>query len=90
MRLNTRRFVITDDGGERRAPSRRDRTAYTILNTDDFSVRGHTRSDPESNELNQEYLTPNDSVLRPEQLDASAPAQVAFTPAARSDDNGAP
>jgi predicted metal-dependent phosphoesterase TrpH len=39
-------------------------TAYTILNTDDFSVRGILAQIVKSNELNQEYLTPKDSVRK--------------------------
>ena len=39
-------------------------TAYTILNTDDFSLRGILAQIVKSNELNQEYLTPRDSVRK--------------------------
>ena len=39
-------------------------TAYTILNTDDFSLRGILAQLVKSNELNQEYLTPKDSVRK--------------------------
>ena len=39
-------------------------TAYTILNTEDFSVRGILAQIVKSNELNQEYLTPKDSVRK--------------------------
>ncbi|MBA2585997.1 MAG: PHP domain-containing protein [Chthoniobacterales bacterium] len=39
-------------------------TAYTILNTDDFSVRGILAQILKSNELNQHYLTPKDSVRK--------------------------
>ncbi|HET9419235.1 MAG TPA: PHP domain-containing protein [Chthoniobacterales bacterium] len=39
-------------------------TAYTILNTDDFSTRGILAQIVKSNELNQEYLTPRDSVRK--------------------------
>lgn len=39
-------------------------TAYTILDTDDFSVNGILRQVCKSNELNQEYLTPRDSVRK--------------------------
>lgn len=39
-------------------------TAYTILNTDDFSVRGVLRQLVKSNELNQKYLTPKDSLRK--------------------------
>ena len=39
-------------------------TAYTILNTDDFSVRGVLAQIVKSNELNQRYLTPRDSVRK--------------------------
>src|SRR5204862_7120641 len=37
-------------------------TAYTILNTDDFSVRGIVAQILKSNELNQRYLTARDSL----------------------------
>ncbi|HJX25374.1 MAG TPA: CehA/McbA family metallohydrolase, partial [Chthoniobacterales bacterium] len=36
-------------------------TAYTILNTDDFSVKGILAQIVKSNELTQRYLTPRDS-----------------------------
>ena len=39
-------------------------TAYTILNTDDFSVHGILAQIVKSNELNQQYLTPKDSVRK--------------------------
>ena len=39
-------------------------TAYTILNTDDFSVRGILSQICKSNELNQQYLTPRDSMRK--------------------------
>ena len=39
-------------------------TAYTILNTEDFSVRGILAQIVKSNELNQEYLTPKDSMRK--------------------------
>jgi predicted metal-dependent phosphoesterase TrpH len=39
-------------------------TAYTILNTDDFSVKGILAQILKSNELNQKYLTPRDSVRK--------------------------
>jgi predicted metal-dependent phosphoesterase TrpH len=39
-------------------------TAYTILNTDDLSVRGVLSQLVKSNELNQNYLTPRDSVRK--------------------------
>jgi predicted metal-dependent phosphoesterase TrpH len=39
-------------------------TAYTILNTDDFSTRGILAQIVKSNELNQRYLTPRDSVRK--------------------------
>jgi hypothetical protein len=39
-------------------------TAYTILNTGDFSVRGVLTQLVKSNELNQNYLTPRDSVRK--------------------------
>jgi predicted metal-dependent phosphoesterase TrpH len=39
-------------------------TAYTILNTDDFSTRGILAQIVKSNELNQKYLTPRDSVRK--------------------------
>jgi predicted metal-dependent phosphoesterase TrpH len=39
-------------------------TAYTILDTEDFSVRGILAQIVKSNELNQEYLTPKDSVRK--------------------------
>lgn len=39
-------------------------TAYTILNTDDFSVRGILTQIVKSNELNQRYLTPRDSIRK--------------------------
>ena len=39
-------------------------TAYTILNTDDFSVRGVLAQICKSNELSQHYLTPRDSVRK--------------------------
>jgi len=40
-------------------------TAYTILNTDDFSVKGILAPILKSNELNQRYLTPRDSLRKP-------------------------
>lgn len=39
-------------------------TAYTILNTDDFSVKGILTQICRSNELNQRYLTPRDSMRK--------------------------
>jgi hypothetical protein len=39
-------------------------TAYTILNTDDFSVKGILAQLVKSNELNQRYLTPRDSMRK--------------------------
>ncbi len=39
-------------------------TAYTILNTDDFSVKGVLAQILKSNELNQRYLTPRDSMRK--------------------------
>ena len=39
-------------------------TAYTILNTDDFSVKGILAQILKSNELNQQYLTPRDSLRK--------------------------
>ena len=39
-------------------------TAYTILNTDDFSVTGIIAQLRKSNELNQRYLTPKDSMRK--------------------------
>jgi predicted metal-dependent phosphoesterase TrpH len=39
-------------------------TAYTILNTDDFSMKGILAQILKSNELNQKYLTPRDSVRK--------------------------
>src|ERR671936_440964 len=39
-------------------------TAYTILNTDDFSLRGILAQILKSNELNQKYLTPRDSLRK--------------------------
>src|SRR6201987_1865126 len=39
-------------------------TAYTILNTDDFSVKGILAQILKSNELNQKYQTPRDSLRK--------------------------
>ena len=39
-------------------------TAYTILNTNDFSVKGILAQILKSNELNQKYLTPRDSMRK--------------------------
>src|SRR5947207_5054700 len=39
-------------------------TAYTILNTNDFSVRGILAQIVKSNELNQQYQTPRDSLRK--------------------------
>jgi predicted metal-dependent phosphoesterase TrpH len=39
-------------------------TAYTILNTDDFSVQGIIAQLVKSNELTQRYLTPRDSMRK--------------------------
>jgi hypothetical protein len=39
-------------------------TAYTILNTDDLSVHGIIAQLVKSNELNQNYLTPRDSMRK--------------------------
>lgn len=39
-------------------------TAYTILNTEDFSVKGVLAQILKSNELNQQYLTPRDSMKK--------------------------
>jgi predicted metal-dependent phosphoesterase TrpH len=39
-------------------------TAYTILNTDDFSVKGILAQIVKSNELTQRYLTPRDSMRK--------------------------
>ena len=38
--------------------------AHTILNTDNFSVRGILTQLVKSNELNEHYLTPRDSVRK--------------------------
>src|SRR6266576_2577685 len=39
-------------------------TAYTIVNTEDFSVKGILAQIVKSNELNQKYLTPRDSLRK--------------------------
>ncbi len=39
-------------------------TAYTILDTDDFSVEGMLRQICKSNELSQHYISPRDSVRK--------------------------
>jgi predicted metal-dependent phosphoesterase TrpH len=39
-------------------------TAYTILNTEDFSVKGILNQIVKGTELNQEYLTPRDSIRK--------------------------
>src|SRR5205807_553428 len=39
-------------------------TAYTILNTDDFSVKGVLAQIVKSNALNQKYLSPRDSLRK--------------------------
>jgi predicted metal-dependent phosphoesterase TrpH len=39
-------------------------TAYTILDTDDFSLKGVLRQIVKSNELNQKYLRPRDSLRK--------------------------
>jgi predicted metal-dependent phosphoesterase TrpH len=39
-------------------------TAYTILNTEDFSVTGILAQIRRSNDLNQQYLTPRDSMRK--------------------------
>jgi hypothetical protein len=39
-------------------------TAYTILNTDDFSVKGALAQIVKSNELSQKYLTPRDTLRK--------------------------
>lgn len=39
-------------------------TAYTILNTEDFSVQGVLAQIVKSNELSQHYLTPGDSIRK--------------------------
>ncbi len=39
-------------------------TAYTILNTTDFTVKGILAQICKSNELNQQYLTPRDSMRK--------------------------
>ncbi len=39
-------------------------TAYTIVNTDDFSVKGILAQILKSNELNQQYQTPRDSLRK--------------------------
>ena len=39
-------------------------TAYTILNTDDFSVKGILAQIVKNNELSQHYLSPKDSVRK--------------------------
>ncbi len=39
-------------------------TAYTILNTDDFSVKGLLAQIVKSNDLNQKYLSPRDSLRK--------------------------
>ncbi len=39
-------------------------TAYTILNTEDFSVKGILAQILKSNDLNQQYLTPRDSMRK--------------------------
>ena len=51
-------------------------TAYTILNTDDFSVHGILAQIVKSNELNQQYPhAEGQRAQNLEQLDASAPAR---------------
>ena len=39
-------------------------TAYTIVNTEDFSVKGILAQIVKSNELNQKYQTPRDSLRK--------------------------
>ena len=39
-------------------------TAYTILNTDDFSVKGMLAQIVKSNALNRKYLSPRDSLRK--------------------------
>ncbi len=39
-------------------------TAYTILNTEDFSLRGVLAQILKSNELNQQYMSPRDSLRK--------------------------
>jgi hypothetical protein len=39
-------------------------TAYTIVNTDDFSVKGILAQIVKSNELTQKYQTPRDSLRK--------------------------
>ncbi len=39
-------------------------TAYTILNTDDFSLKGILAQILKSNELNQKYMSPKDSLRK--------------------------
>ncbi len=39
-------------------------TAYTVVDTDDFSVKGMLRQVCKSNQLSQHYLTPRDSVRK--------------------------
>ncbi|MFL6540139.1 MAG: PHP domain-containing protein, partial [Chthoniobacterales bacterium] len=39
-------------------------TAYTIVNTEDFSVKGMLEQIVKSNELSEHYLTPRESVLK--------------------------
>ena len=39
-------------------------TAYTILNTDDFSVRGILDQIPKQNDLNQEYISVRDNLRK--------------------------
>ena len=39
-------------------------TAYAILNTDDFSLKGILAQIVKSNKLNRQYLTPKDSVRK--------------------------
>jgi hypothetical protein len=39
-------------------------TAYTVLNTDDFSVKGILSQIPNQNKLNQTYLSVKDNVRK--------------------------
>jgi predicted metal-dependent phosphoesterase TrpH len=68
-------------------------TAYTILNTDDFSVKGVLAQICKSNELNQHYLTPRDSVrktwnnwMRLRRRKNLAPAEAKFDSKTEPDD----
>ena len=58
--MNSRSMTAASDAHHAAAVG----TAYTIVNTEDFSVKGILAQIVKSNELNQQYQTPRDSLRK--------------------------